>query len=113
MIVRVTELILNGIEPSGKEEVKAKADLKNAGILVGNQLAIANTEELDEALSGQLLDDGYKELWDAINDNIPCYEIFKKIVGEKLPESTIKWRLRKLTALAKHLGIIENKRFKY
>ena len=31
----------------------------------------------------------------------PCYEIFKGIAGEGLTESTLKWRLRKLTALAK------------
>ncbi len=113
MIVKVTNQILNGIEPVGKEEVKAKADIKNAGILVGNQLAIANIEELNEALSGQLLDDGYRELWEAINACTPCYDIFKIIVGEKLAESTIKWRLRKLTALAKKLDIIPNQRFKY
>lgn len=113
MMAKVTQKILDGIEPETGEETKAKADLKNAGILVGTQLAISNTEELSEALSGQLLDEGYKELWDSINNNTPCYEIFKKIVGENLTESTIKWRLRKVTALAKKLEIIPNRRLNY
>lgn len=113
MMTKVTTMILRGEEPTGKEEIKAKADLKNAGILIGSQLAVSDTLELNEALAGQLLDDGYSELWDAILLDQPCYEIFKKIVGEKMTESTIRWRLRKLTALAKNLELIPNKRFQY
>lgn len=109
-MTKVTTMILNGDEPSEKEDLKANADLKNAGILVGGQLAVSNTEELNEALSAQILDDGYSEFWEAIRLGNPCYEIFKTIVGEKLTESTIKWRLRKLTALAKNLGVIPKKR---
>lgn len=109
-MIEVTEQLISGINPTDNEGIKAKADLKNAGVLVGNQLAVANAEELSEALSGQLLDDGYSELWAVIKANQPCYEIFKKVVGENLAESTIKWRLRKLTALAKKLEIIPNKR---
>lgn len=113
MLTKVTKQIVNGAEPEGSEEIKAIGDLKNAGILVGNQLVVSNEIELNEALSGQLLDDGYSELWKAINSGVPCYETFKEIVGENLTEGTIKWRLRKLTALAKKLDIIPNRRFVY
>lgn len=113
MLTKITKKIVNGIEPEGSEEIKAIGDLKNAGILVRNQLVVSNEIELNEALSGQLLDDGYSELWKAINSGVPCYEIFKEIVGENLTEGTIQWRLRKLTSLAKKLEIIPNKRFVY
>ena len=106
-------MILNGEEPTGKEALKAKSDLNNAGVLVGGHLAVSNIEELNEALTAQILDDGYEDFWKAIHADQPCYEIFKGIAGEGLTESTLKWRLRKLTALAKKLKIIPNKRFKY
>lgn len=112
-MIEVTSLILNGEEPAGKEAIKAKSDLNNAGVLVGGHLAVSNIEELNEALTAQLLDDGYEDFWKAIHADQPCYEIFKGIAGEGLTESTLKWRLRKLTALAKKLKIIPNKRFKY
>ena len=112
-MTKVTNMILNGNEPSEKEDIKAKSDLKNAGILVGGQLAVSNIEELDEALAAQITDDGYSEFWEAIRLDEPCYEVFKSIVGENMSESTIRWRLRKLTALAKNLEIIPNKRFSY
>jgi len=112
-MTEVTQQIINGTEPTDKEGIKAIADLRNAGVLVGSQLVVANIEELGEALSGQLLDDGYGELWTTIKADKPCYEVFREIVGENLKESTIKWRLRKLTALAKKLEIIPNKRFQY
>jgi len=108
-MIKVTTMILNGDEPIEKEDLKANSDLKNAGILIGGQLAVSNTAELDEALTAQILDDGYSDFWEAIRLGHPCYEIFKSIVGEKLTESTIKWRLGKLTALAKNLGVIPNK----
>ncbi|TOL43758.1 hypothetical protein, partial [Vibrio parahaemolyticus] len=66
-----------------------------------------------EALIAQLQDPGYKDLWDAINNGQQCLEIFTKIVGEGLKESTIRWRIRKVTSLAKKLNLIPNKRFKY
>ncbi|ELY4557320.1 hypothetical protein SMZ76_001727, partial [Cronobacter sakazakii] len=112
-MIEVTSLILNGEEPTGKEALKAKSDLNNAGVLVGGHLAVSNIEELNEALTAQILDDGYGDFWKAIHADQPCYEIFKGIAGEGLTESTLKWRLRKLTALAKKLKIIPNKRFKY
>jgi hypothetical protein len=112
-MVEVTAMILAGNQPTDKEAVKAKSDLKNAGILVRGQLAVSNIEELDEALAAQLLDDGYYELWEAILSGQPCYEIFKSIIGEKLSKSTIDWRLRKLTSLAKNLDLIPNSRFLY
>lgn len=112
-MTEVTQQIISGVEPTDKEGIKAIADLRNAGVLVGSQLVVANIEELGEALSGQLLDDGYGELWATIKADKPCYEVFREIVGENLKESTIKWRLRKLTALAKKLEIIPNKRFQY
>lgn len=112
-MIEVTSLILNGEEPTGKEALKAKSDLNNAGVLVGGHLAVSNIEELNEALTAQILDDGYEDFWKAIHADQPCYEIFKGIAGEGLTESTLKWRLRKLTALAKKLKIIPNKRFKY
>jgi hypothetical protein len=112
-MTKVTNMILGGNEPSEKEDIKAKADLKNAGILIGGQLAISNVEELDEALAAQITDDGYSDFWEAIRLNKPCYEVFKSIVGENMTEGTIRWRLRKLTALAKKLEIIPNKRFRY
>jgi hypothetical protein len=105
--------LLNGNEITGSEQVKAKADLKNAGVLVGNQLAVSNIKELEEALTAQLQDPGYKDLWDAINNGMPCLEIFTRIVGESLSESTIRWRIRKVTSLAKKLNLIPDKRFKY
>jgi hypothetical protein len=112
-MIEVTHLILNGEEPTGKEAIKAKSDLNNAGVLVGGHLAVSNIEELNEALTAQILDDGYSDFWKAIHADQPCYEIFKVIAGEGLTESTLKWRLRKLTALAKKLKIIPDKRFKY
>lgn len=112
-MIEVTSLILNGKEPTGKEALKAKSDLNNAGVLVDGHLAVSNIEELNEALTAQILDDGYEDFWKAIHAGQPCYEIFKGIAGEGLTESTLKWRLRKLTALAKKLKIIPNKRFKY
>ncbi|WP_054688278.1 nSTAND1 domain-containing NTPase [Pantoea stewartii] len=112
-MIEVTSLILNGEEPAGKEASKAKSDLNNAGVLVGGHLAVSNIEELNEALTAQILDDGYEDFWKAIHSDQPCYEIFKSIAGEGLTESTLIWRLRKLTALAKKLKIIPNKRFKY
>tara|TARA_R110001592_G_scaffold221139_2_gene475807 strand:+ start:13994 stop:16627 length:2634 start_codon:yes stop_codon:yes gene_type:complete len=112
-MTKVTNMILSGNEPSEKEDIKAKADLKNAGILIGGQLAVSNVEELDEALAAQITDDGYSDFWEAIRLNKPCYEVFKSIVGENMTEGTIRWRLRKLTALAKNLEIIPNKRFLY
>jgi hypothetical protein len=108
-MIKVTTMILNGDEPIEKEDLKANSDLKNAGILVGGQLAVSNTAELDEALAAQILDDGYSEFWKAIHLGHPCYAIFRSIVGEKLTEGTIKWRFGKLTALAKNLEIIPNK----
>ncbi|ARN65097.1 hypothetical protein CGH99_24025 [Vibrio parahaemolyticus] len=113
MMIQVTEELLKGNEITGKEQAKAKADLKNAGVLVGDQLAVSNTKELEEALIAQLQDPGYKDLWDAINNGQQCLEIFTKIVGEGLKESTIRWRIRKVTSLAKKLNLIPNKRFKY
>lgn len=112
-MVEITRMIIDGDEPTEKEALKAKSDLKNAGVLVGGNLAVSNIEELNEALTAQILDDGYSDFWAAIHANQPCYEIFKVIAGEGLTESTLKWRLRKLTALAKKLEIIPNKRFKY
>lgn len=112
-MVKVTESILNGDEISDREEIKARSDLKNAGILISDQLAISNIEELNEALTAQILDDGYSEFWGAIHSGQPCYSIFKSIVGENLADSTVKWRLRKVTALAKNLGVISRKRIKY
>ncbi len=113
MMIQVTEELLKGNEIKGKEQIKAKSDLKNAGVLVGDQLAVSNTKELEEALTAQLQDPGYKDLWDAINNGQPCLEIFTKIVGEGLKESTVVWRIRKVTSLAKKLNLIPNKRFKY
>lgn len=112
-MVKVTNTILSGDEVSSKEEIKARSDLKNAGILIGGQLAISDIEELNEALTAQILDDGYSEFWSAVHSGQPCYSIFKSIVGENLAESTVKWRLRKVTALAKNLGVISTKRIKY
>lgn len=112
-MVKVTKTILSGDEVSAKEEIKARSDLKNAGILVGGQLAISDIEELNEALAAQILDDGYSEFWDAVHSDQPCYSIFKTIVGENLSDSTVKWRLRRVTALAKNLGVISKKRIKY
>ncbi len=112
-MTKVTNMILSGNEPSEKEDIKAKGDLKNAGILIGGQLAVSNIEELDEALAAQITDDGYSDFWEAIRLNKPCYEVFKSIVGENMTEVTIRWRLGKLTALAKKLEIIPNKRFLY
>jgi len=57
---------------SWKEEIKARADLKNAGILIGGQLAISDIDELNEALTAQILDDGYSEFWKAIHSGQPC-----------------------------------------
>ncbi|TOL43754.1 hypothetical protein, partial [Vibrio parahaemolyticus] len=56
MMIQVTEELLKGNEITGKEQAKAKADLKNAGVLVGDQLAVSNTKELEEALIAQLQD---------------------------------------------------------
>lgn len=113
MMIQVTEELLKGNEIEGKEQTKAKLDLRNAGVLVGNQLAVSNTKELEEALTAQLQDPGYKDLWDAINNAQPCLDIFTKIVGEGLKESTVRWRITKVTSLAKKLNLIPNKRFKY
>lgn len=112
-MVKVTRSILNGDEIFDKEEIKARSDLKNAGILISDQLAISNIEELNEALTAQILDDGYSEFWNAIHSGQPCYNIFKSIVGQSLAESTVKWRLGKVTALAKNLGVIPNKQIRY
>ena len=112
-MVEVTQMIIKGEEPTENEALKAKSDLKNAGVLVGGNLAVSNIDELNEALTAQILDDGYSDFWAAIHANEPCYAIFKVIAGEGLTESTLKWRLRKLTALAKKLKIIPNKRFTY
>lgn len=113
MMIKVTEELLKGNEISGKEETKAKGDLKNAGVLVGDQLAVSNIKELEEALTAQLQDPGYNDLWEAINNGQPCLNIFTKIVGEGLSPATIKWRISKVTALAKNLKLIPNKRLKY
>lgn len=112
-MVKVTKTILSGGQISNKQEMKAKSDLNNAGILIGGQLAISDIDELNEALTAQLLDDGYSEFWEAINSDQPCYSIFESIVGEGLADSTVKWRLRKVSALAKNLGVISKKRIKY
>ncbi|TCD20492.1 hypothetical protein E0D86_13805 [Pseudomonas sp. IC_126] len=109
----VTLQLIDGIDPTDKEGIKAKGDLRNSGVLVGTQLAVSDTDELAEALTGQLLDDGYAALWEAINNGQPCLEVFTKIAGEGLTLATVKWRLKKVTALAKKLGIIPEKRFKY
>lgn len=109
----VTKLLLEEKEPLNKEGDKAKVDLKNAGVLIGTKLAVTNIEELDDALTGQLLNESYSELWNAIKLNEPCYDIFKTIIGKNLAKSTIQWKLRKLTALAKKLEVIPNKRFRY
>lgn len=112
-MTKVTKMILNGEELAEKEDIKARADLKNAGIFVGGRLAVSNVDELNEALAAQVTDDGYSQFWKAIHAEQPCYEIFKSIAGENLTDSTLRWRLRKLTALAKKLDIIPNKRFEY
>lgn len=105
--------MLNNQEPTDKEGTKARLDLINAGILVNGQLTVSNLEELKEALIDKILDSGYDNFWKAVNENEPCYEVFKCIIGEGLSESTIRWRLRRLTALAKKLEVIPNKRLKY
>ena len=112
-MIEVTDMIINGEEPTEKEAIKAKTDLKNAGLLVGGRLAVSNIDQLNEALTAQIMDEGYSDFWNAIHSDQPCYEAFKAVAGEGLTESTLKWRLRKLTALAKKLEIIPNKRFKY
>lgn len=112
-MIEVTNMILSGEEPSESGAVKAKGDLKNAGVLVGGRLAVSNISELNEVLTAQILDDGYTDFWDAIYEGRPCYEIFKSIAGKGLKESTLRWRLRKLTALAKNLGVIPDKRLNH
>ena len=113
MMRKVTDMIIKGIEPDTSEEIKAKSDLKNAGILIDDQLAVSNAKELDEALLGRLQGEEYNVLWKAINLGNPCYAIFIEIIGDTRNESTNKWYLRKLTGLAKKLELIPNKRFPY
>ena len=98
-----------GMSPNDKEGIKALKDLRNAGLLVGNHLAVSSNEELREALHSSLTEEGYRPLWDAINDGAPCYVIFREMAGKGLSESTVIWLLKKLTALAKRLNIISNK----
>ena len=112
MMTKVAQKIIEGNSSEGKEENKAEVDLKNAGILVGDQIAVASIEELKDVLTAQLLVEGYAPLWDAIKSELSCTAIFKSIAGEKLSDATIKWRFGKVTALAKILGIIPDKRIK-
>jgi hypothetical protein len=113
MMRKVTEMIIKGIEPDKREEIKAKSDLKNAGVLVDEQLAVSNANELDAALLGRLQGEEYNVLWEAINLGNPCYKIFIEIIGGTRIESTNRFYLRKLTGLAKKLELIPNKRFPY
>lgn len=108
----IAKKLLNDIEIVDKEGIKAKTDLKNAGLLVNGQLAVASSEELNEALYAQLLDDGYNELWMAIKNKRPHHDIFRKMIGGNLTESTLEWRMRKLISLAKNLDIIPKNKTK-
>ena len=112
MMTKVAQKLIEGKKLETKEENKAEVDLKNSGVLVGDQLAVADIKELKDVLTAQLLAEGYTPLWAAIKKEHSCSTIFKSIAGENLSDATIKWRFGKVTALAKILGIIPNKKIK-
>jgi hypothetical protein len=107
------EMLLNGKEITNKELLKAKLDLANADILVGTILVVSTEEELKDSLYELLNNESLAELWEALRTNSPCLDIFNKILGGNYAQATLRWRLRKMSSLAKAVGLIPNKRSKY